>query len=342
MKFSPYKSLATLLLVLGLVAGCDEKEEPVVEEPPFELPSKVIHKIIIDDNGVKWFATDKGVVSFDGYKWSTYSDDKNLSTGSISDIIFDGITSIQKLWLGSLVGLSSYEIGKGTLAFLNYNTGNSGILNDTVTALGVDAGNVKYVGTSAGLSILKDGSWNKYFGRKGEEILRDNKISSIGTARNGYIYAATEGGGISRFKYADAISGETTFKQPWAWGLPSDTVFTVFTDGVAQWFGTLRGATYHSSEITKLDWTSYSRLDGLICDSVYAIAKDHAGDIWFGTHKGVSKIALSKDSTWTSFTTKDGLIANKINTIATDKDGSLWFGTDEGISQYSNNKWTKY
>jgi len=123
----------------------------------------------------------------------------------------------------------------------------------------------------------------------------------------------------------------------------SDTVYTVFVDGNEQWYGTFRGAGYHSTEFTKSDWITYTRTEGLICDSVYAIAKDLSGNMWFGTPKGVSKLSISPtDTTWTNYTTKDGLVADKVNTIAADIDGSVWFGTDKGISHFKSNIWEKF
>lgn len=326
-----------LSVVLNLFYSC-KNDDSVDEE--FVFPSKVINKIIVDANGSKWFATEKGVVSFDGLKWTSYTDEQNKTTGSVSDIVFDRLSGVQKLWLGTKVGLSSYEFGTSTISIDNFNTSKDEILSDTVSALGVDELAVKYIGTSKGLSILKDDKWDEFYGRNGEEILAEFKISSVAVADNGYIYAATEGGGISRFKYTDAISGATTFNLPWASGLPSETVYTAVADGNAQWYGTDKGVAYHSSEFTKADWTTYTREDGLICDTVYAIAKDPSGNIWFGTHKGVCKLTGNK---WQNYTVKDGLIADKINTIAIDIDRSLWFGTDQGISHYTiDGKWVNF
>jgi ligand-binding sensor domain-containing protein len=342
MKQFKFVSLLLLATIFAIFFSCDNNDEPVDE--PFVLPSKVINKIIVDEQGVKWFATEKGVVSYNDVSWTTYSDDKGLSNGPIADLASHVEAGITKLWMASIKGASSLEFGATSISFMNYNTANSGILSDNVSAVGVDANNVKYLGTSIGLSIFKGTTWDKYFGRKGEgEILAKYKISAISTSKNGYVYAATEGGGISRFKYTDAISGATTFSKPWANGLPSDTIYAmILANDTCQWYGTNKGVAFHASEFTKEDWTTYTRNDGLICDTVYAIAKDLSGNIWFGTHKGVSKLVISKDTTWTSYTTKDGLISNKVNAVAADLDGSIWFGTDEGISHLSNNKWEKF
>lgn len=310
-----------------------------LETYQFQLPSPIINKIIIDNEGVKWIATEKGIVSFDGTDWTNYTEEQSLNNGSVADLVLEITSGIKKLWMGLNLGLSSMEIDSTQVSVLNYSTKDSEILADTVSALGIDNARVKYIGTSKGLSILKGNNWKQYFGRTNEMPLSRFKISSIAISQSGYVYAATEGGGVARFKYTDAISGETTFNRPWAWGLPSDTVYAVATDGDEQWYGTNRGVAYHTTEFTKQDWVTYTKENGLICDTVYAIAKDLSGNMWFGTHEGVSR--LSGDI-WQSFTTQDGLVANKVNTVAVDIDGSMWFGTDDGISHYSGDKWENY
>lgn len=334
--------LALFASLIVVLAGCKNNDEEPIDKP-FEFPSKVINKIVVDPTGAKWFATDKGVVSFDGQKWTSYADNQNLTTGSVSDFVFEQASGINKLWLGTFLGLTYFDFGASPATVKNYNVADGGILSDTVSAITIDNTSTKYIGTTKGLSILKENSWFKYYGRSTEKPLVRFKISSIATSQSGFIYAATEGGGVARFKYADAVSGETTFNRPWAWGLPSDTVYTVATDGDEQWYGTNRGIAYHTTEFTKLDWVTFTRANGLVCDSVYAIAKDLSGAIWFGTHKGVTKLSISPtDTIWTNYTAKDGLVANKINAIAVDTDGSLWFGTDDGISHFANDHWVNF
>lgn len=338
-------NIRKLALFVGLIvifAGCNNNEDDPVDKP-FVFPSKVINKIVVDPTGAKWFATEKGVISFDGQKWTSYADNQDLTTGSISDFVFERLSGVNKLWIGTYLGLTYFDFGASPVTVKNYSTADGGILSDTVSAVAIDNLSAKYIGTAKGLSILKGNNWFNYNGRSTEKPLVRFKISSIATSQSGYIYAATEGGGVARFKYADAISGETTFNLPWAWGLPSDTVYTVTTDGDKQWYGTNRGVAYHTTEYTKQDWETYKKENGLVCDSVYAIAKDLSGAVWFGTHNGVSKLSISPtDTIWTNYTAKDGLVANKVNTIAVDVDGSLWFGTDQGISHFAANHWVNY
>ena len=321
-------------------SSCNDKGQV---NQDFKLPSRVINKIVIDNTDVKWFATGKGIVSYDGNLWTSYSGNEALNNNSINALAQSSVSGKNEIWLGSKLGASSFEYTSTAIGNLaSYTIKDKNLLSDSVSAIDIDQNNVKYIGTAKGLSILKGTHWDSFIGRKGEEILSKYKITAIATTDNGWTYASTIGGGVSRFKYTDAVSGETTFNQPYASGLVSDTVFTVIAvnDG-HQWYGTNKGVSLHTNEFTKGDenWAHYSRVDGLICDTVYAIGKDLSGDMWFGTHKGVSKLS---GTTWVNFTIQNGLIANKINTIAIDLDGSVWFGTDEGISHYINNQWINF
>lgn len=338
MKFNKLFSLRIMAIITLTFIGCKDKE-PVAKE--FKLPSRVINKIVIDNNGVKWIATEKGIVSYDGNLWTTYTGNEVLNNTAIDELAYSNASGKNEMWLGSKLGATSFEYTANTIGSLtSYNVQQGGILADSVRAIDIDQHNVKYIGTSKGLSILKGTQWDQFVGRKNEEVLSKYKISAVATTTNDWIYVSTVGGGVSRFKYTDAVSGATTFHQPWSGDLKSDSVFTVVViNDDYQWYGTNKGASLHTSEYTKADWTNYSRVDGLVCDTVYAIAKDEIGNMWFGTHRGVSKLSGTK---WENFTTKNGLIDNKINTIAIDLDGSVWFGSDNGISHYKNNQWINF
>ena len=333
------KSKILIFSILSLIfVSCDKD---IKKEAEFKLPSNLIIKITIDDNGVKWIATDKELVSYNGVIWTIYSQYLNLSNISINDLALENYSMLSKIWIASNFGATSFIIGNNAITnSSNYNSPKDSLLDNKILAINISNVKVKYFGTSKGISILKETKWTSFLGRKKEEILSEYKITSIASANDGWVYATTMGGGVSRFKYTDAITGATTFNQPWASGLKSDTVFTVFIDQDShQWFGTNRGLAYHASPNTKSDWTSYSHIDGLICDTVNTINKDHAGKIWIGTDKGIS---IFKGTIWQKFTTNDGLVNNKVNTIAVDLDGSIWVGTENGITHYINGIWQNF
>ena len=321
-----------------IATGCNSNIEITEKE---ELPSSVICNIVVDNNGIKWITTDKGIVSYDGVKLTHYPNEKSFNDGSVNRLFPEKDQTTNRIWLCSNNGLSAFKHNNNEIIPLEtYNTKQSDILSDSVLAIDIDLRSTRYIATSSGLSIFSKNKWLDYFGQSGDKILQNFKISAVAVAKNSWVYVSTQGGGVSRFKYLDAVSGATTFTNEWAYGLKSDNILTVVVvDDTCQWYGTDKGVAFHTNELTKSGWVHYSRADGLICDTVTAIAKDLTGNVWFGTPKGISKLNNEK---WESFTVKNGLTSNHVNTIAVDLDGSVWVGTDNGISHYINNVWSKF
>ena len=326
-------------LIISILVSCKPNE--ITDED--SLPSNVITKITIDKSGIKWIATDNGMVSFDGDKWTTYPKSAFLYNVPVLDVILDENTLFASTYKGILKSsFTNQTLNQSKILGKKAN----GLISDTVNKIATDKLNTTFFGTPKVLSILKDTTWTFYvgqWGRSKDNFLTTNKITGIATASNGWNYVSTEGGGVSCFKYVDAVTSATKYFLPWADGLNSDVVYTVvIADDSCQWYGTDAGAAYHTSNQTKANWDLYYSVgnSGLASDSVYAIAKDEATDIvWFGTQRGVSKL---ENNVITNFTTNDGLIDNKINTFAVNTDGSVWFGTDKGLTHFKNGSWKNY
>jgi ligand-binding sensor domain-containing protein len=232
--------------------------------------------------------------------------------------------------------LSQLESGMLTVQS-DFTTQNSDLQNDTVYAIAPDSAGYIWMGTKRGLAGLKNNTdW--YIPEDETYALA---ISGIGSSAGGWNYFATVGRGVVRNKTSvDGVSSASSYEIPWA-GLPSDSVFAVYIEPSTgfQWFGTNGGAAYHNATETKRNWTPYTTADGLVDNLVLAIAGDSAGNIWFGTSGGVSRLA---NSVWTSYTETDGLANNMVYAIAIDADGSVWFGTADGVSHYTLGAWVTY
>jgi ligand-binding sensor domain-containing protein len=308
------------------------------DNPGNSIEGKVIRSIYIDPNGIKWFATDKGISSFDGKTWANFNEGDGLPVAGYNDISNDASAEGVNLWLASTKGavMGHWEANMLSIE-TTYTKVNSELLSDTVLAIVLDKAGYLWMGTSRGLNGLKNNT---------EWILPSKQIfllpiRSIGSSEDGWNYFATYGGGVARNKTSvDGVSSASTYEMPWA-GLPSDTVNTVYIDPLTgnQWFGTPHGAAYHVGTETKKNWTAYTAMDGLVNDEVLSIAGDSEGNIWFGTKDGVSKFG---NSAWTSYKEADGLAGNTVYAIAVDPDGSVWFGTDKGVSHYSSENWLNY
>jgi ligand-binding sensor domain-containing protein len=302
------------------------------------IAGRMVKSVYIEANGTKWFATDKGISSFDGKTWSNFDEKDGLVPAGYNDISQAAPAGGVNLWLASTNGAMMGHWEENILTVeTTFSTGNSQLLGDTVLAIALDKAGFLWMGTRQGLNGLKNNT---------EWILPSKQvftlpISRIGSSEDGWNYFATLGGGVARNKTSvDGLTSASTYEMPWA-GLPSDIVNTLYIDPSTgnQWFGTPVGAAYHIGTETKKNWTVFTTLDGLVNDEILSIAGDADGNIWFGTKGGVSEYG---NSDWTNYTETDGLANNTVYSIAFDSDGSVWFGTANGVSHYTSGNWVTY
>lgn len=338
-----------LIIVLFIVSGC--KDDPALpEEIPGSLPDNYVNAIFINSDGVKYFATKKGLASFDGNKWTAYHDNQKIVTEAIHDLDFEQNTSGADLWMGTNQGVNvaylPIDAVSGATTYTQSNTqalfpGEPGLAGDSVLVVKVDGKNIRWFGTSNGLSAFHGNKWpvinNSSYYNSG--FFAENQITSIDYSGD-TVYIATLGGGVARMvnTTVDAITAASPFEIPWS-QLPSNNVLSVFTDGSTQWYGTDEGLAKHSGTEAKKNWQSYFQQDGLISNVIQCINRDLTGKMWFGTPSGIS---VFDGSQWISYTKSDGLIGNNVLCIAVDLDGSLWFGTDSGVSHFESGTWRNY
>jgi ligand-binding sensor domain-containing protein len=286
---------------------------------------------VISPQGVKYLATDKGLYTFE----ATSSEFKRVRTGiqlaPLNDLVYSLITE-KELWIGSDEGALNFN------SQLHLKESNSGLDNNVVTHLNFDYAGRSYFATPTGISILENESWTTSTGL--DDLYLFHEITGIASARNGYTYITTHGGGVECFKSdIDGISGATIYDTDWT-RLESNNILTVFIDDTTQVFGTDRGVALHFSELTKWDWEAYTSAEGLINDTVISIVKDQSDNWWFGTTNGLSKF---NDSEWTNYSSENNnMHSNHIKFLAVDIDGSVWFASDEGLSQFKNEQWLNF
>lgn len=310
------------------------------------IPAKKYSAILVDNNNIKWFITEAGIVSFDGKGWKLHNKNKKVPVQNLKDFALERDPRRPALWIASPEGatIATLPVGRKTDA-ATYHSENTPILSKNVLHIAVGKSLLHWFGTDKGVSASKDDKWltPSYLEIYPGNMFEEFPITSMAVNLNGdSLYIGTEGAGVARVyrNNVDAISGASSYAQ---WGpiiLPSDNIYCIFiaSDGT-QWFGTDQGISSHSGNKTLSNWAAYTTSDGLINDFVQAIASDKNGKLWFGTKGGVS---VFDGSEWTSLTADDGLSSNNVLCIAVDHDGAMWFGTDNGVTSYKSGKFIRY
>jgi diguanylate cyclase (GGDEF)-like protein len=84
----------------------------------------------------------------------------------------------------------------------------------------------------------------------------------------------------------------------------------------------------------RLETTHFTKQDGLPSDEAFALAFDHAGQLWVATDNGVD---VREPGRWRHYDRDDGLIWNDTdsNAMYIDTERNVWVGTSEGLSRYT-------
>ncbi len=222
-----------------------------------------------------------------------------------------------------------------------YNTGNSGLPYDGVTALAIDGQGIVWVGTGrwwahagGGLARFDGTNWTVY--HTGNSGLPDYDHVSLSIDRDGSIWSGTEDG-LSKF---DGKSW-TVYKTHNSGLLSNRTGAPAFDGAGNAWI-----ATYPDGGLARFDgksWTVY-RTDnsGLPHNFVCDVAIGTRGDIWAGTFGG--GVARFDGQNWTVYNTGNSRLPhNDVSFLAADTVGSVWAGTyGGGMAKFDGTGWIPY
>ncbi|MCK4574989.1 PQQ-binding-like beta-propeller repeat protein [candidate division WOR-3 bacterium] len=270
------------------------------ELPKGGILSNFVSSLFIDDKDNVYVATNKGLSSFDGEKWSSFDIDTNVFsvTGgndyNIWIVTSNGIKSVNNneirsipwpfknpYWSYAVVALDSegtmYIAGglnsEGIYRYKNakwsiFNT-DSGLPNNDVTSILIDSKNRKWFGTKNGLMMIKDSKIKVYSTDNG---LVGNKVTAI----------------------TEDIQGNL-------------------------WVGTLRG-------LSKFDGHCF--INSLNNQNVTAVVKGNYNDIWMGVENGclwrIDINTYPQKESFTPYPKRDEIL--HVSSIKLDGKGNVWVG----------------
>ena len=178
------------------------------------------------------------------------------------------------------------------------------------------------------LSVAQQYNFKNYTTKNG---LASSIVNNIFQDRKGYLWLATQGGGVNRF------NGKTFTNYTKADGLISNDVTYITEDKLGNiWIATSEGV----SKFDGAKFYNYTDKEGLSKGVVYWIYVDDKNTIWFAVKGGGVNIFDGK--TFKSLTTKDGLSSNNVFNITQDRKGDYWFGLSNGIAKYDGNRIKSY
>jgi len=267
------------------------------------LPDPLIGAILFDKDGTAWINAVRGLVKFDGIKWTTYDQYNSIiEDPSISGIVLDksGV-----LWIATEKGLYTYS---------NNTFEKKATFLKAIKGIEVDKNGSIWL-ASDNLMKFSKGSLDEY---PWQSFNEKENIQDIAVDSSNNVWITLYGNGLRKFDGKNF----TDYSQ----NLPSKYLGAVNVDQKGNlWVGSL------DAGITIFDGNAWRSLN-----SIYPEITEAEGgfvfegeNIWIPTKGGMFKIENEQLVFYTSDNFK--LPSSSVNVVAKDKNGNLWFGTSNGL-----------
>lgn len=274
--------------------------------PVTGLPDNGTRGTYVDDNGILYIGGARGgLTTYHQGEWHPLKPVGIL----VNEIIRDAEHNI---WV-STEGKGLYrEAPDGQIS--QWSSAN-GMLSNAIYSLAINAQQQLLVGTSKGLMVRVNGSFQAV------TAVPNVPIFDV-LVRQHDVLLATESG-VLRWQ-GDNVEQLLP-------ALANTAVSELLLDHQnSLWIGTIEQGVWRKSESRGLEHLEiYSNLRN---NRVMALMEDSEHSIWIGTNGGLLRL---RDVPFTTINQAKGLSGDYIRTVLTDKSGDLWIGSSSGLDRYS-------
>ena len=308
---------------------------------PSKLNSNLVSKLVQDDKGLIWVATDHGGVNLIDKKNNfriTYllNDPKNpksLSQNSLTALYKDNDGSI---WLGTYKQGINYLNGN-IVEFPHYyhNESNAKSLQyDDVNRFVEDKSGNIWIGTNGGGLIYfdrKNNTFKQYLhDPNNSNSLSNNVIVSLCIDHEDKLWIGTYYGGLNCYDGKKFTHYRHNDNDPIS--LADDKVWEIYEDREWNlWIGTLgHGLDLFDRKTNRFEHYRFN------ANFISAIIQDKKENLWLGTDQGITVLEKNKKNhTFYQHNSKDSLSSNTITCLLEDSKGRIWVGTTEGLNLFN-------
>lgn len=274
------------------------------------LPQNTVTAMIQSREGYLWLGTRDGLARFDGVRFRSYGLQEGLQSVEIMCLLED---QADALWVGtSGGGLAKWKDGRFESVPLHFQDGGGEI----ITALAKDVAGCIWVGTRAGLRLIRGGEVQEVEALKG---LSKEVIRALLWDRSGGMWIATARG---LYEYREGrLSGCAG---------PAGQVNIIAHCLLADQRGGLWASIGDGKVLCRREgeWKTYDQSDGLPFAFVSCLTEDANGTVWAGSlDSGLYFLEAGK---FKAIKQADGLSADDIRSLKLDREGNLWVGTRTG------------
>jgi len=269
-----------------------------------------------------WVGTDTGVYHGTSNGFRRVKLPQFLGSVQVLSILRDRDSNI---WVGTSRGL--LRVNKKGISFSEERElrGDGGI-----NVLFEDREGNLWIGGARGLGRIRDSAFVTY------SSLNDPRFEHGGPTyvdQQGRTWFAPAQGGLYVLQNGRA--------QPVTLIPARDVVYSISGRGDDVWVGRQRGGLTHLRLGNgSMASQSYTEVNGLAQNGVYAVHESRDGSVWAGMLNG--GVSQFKDGRFTTYTITNGLASNTVSSILETRDGAMWFATPSGLSSFANGQWRTY
>ncbi len=321
-----------ILLFLGRSAPALNPDKPINQylvdhwDISAGLPSNLIHSITQTPDGYLWIATNKGLVRFDGIKFSTvkFAGKEEAAAGqsAVPEALY--LDKNKKLWIGSSIGLTSYDYQ--TRRFHTFTPGH-GLAKGKIRRLTEDKDGNLWLGFDTSyVNRFSNGKFTAYDSSHG---LEGKTVNAVIEDRKGNLLVGTRDNGV--FTYKD----NKFFNYPLP-GLKGFLVNMLEDHNGCLWISTSKGLLKKTGPGIE----TYTTAQGLSADHISDLLEDSGNRLWIGTINGLDRLKKEADG---KLWFEPALNSVIIICLFEDYQGSLWAGTyDSGLYRLKDAKFQSY
>jgi ligand-binding sensor domain-containing protein len=300
---------ALLILLAATPAFCLDSNRSLTQymhriwQSPQGLPPATIRSIVQSKDGYVWLGTDRGLVRFDGVRFTVFPD---FNAAGAEE------PRIRQLYEdpGGDFWIATSNMG---LLQLRDRLVTRYLPSDSVNCVVPDGHGALWICTESGLARLANGKVET-ISTAGAETACVRKDGSVWFGGAGGALNIWDGKKLSNYELR-SLTGYATVQ----------SLLAAKDDSL--WIGTSDGLIHLANGKEQ----RFTRADGLANNSVFSLAESRDGSIWIGTNDGFSRF---RGREMESFGTKNGLSQSTVYALFEDREDSLWVGTKRGLNQF--------
>jgi ligand-binding sensor domain-containing protein/serine phosphatase RsbU (regulator of sigma subunit) len=324
-----------LFLIKGSDGICAQRTEVEVFNANNGLPQTYVSCLILDSKGFLWIGTHSGLCLYDGYQFTTFSNNP-LDSLSICNNFVKSIAEDKNgdIWVGTLAGLSRYERATGKFTNYFYEPANpASLAGDKIYYVYVDREKNLWVHTPGALNLYsyKTDSFTRFAYYNDLFTLPiETDIYPIYEDMQGRIWVGAKDG-LMLFDRDRMLFKRYSSRASYPYALRGSRVQAIYEDSRGNfWVGTDNGLNLFNVKLQR--FYPIAGLDGT--DAVRFIFEDSGSTLLIGKESGVVRFCQSsgKVEPIQNFYNQNHEISPiGVSAILKDMSGITWIASRAGL-----------